>query len=123
MEFDAVTIVRGETSKLSVTFEGSAANAALGGVSGLLVEIIQGATVPVATYAVQPSGIAGAITPSKLSAQNCAFAVLQTMSIAINRTSLQVKSSALVQDMKSEADRGVASGAFAAAATTLWAQI
>ena len=85
-----MTAVPGDVSKLSLTSAGLAANAALGVVNALAVEVAQGDTATGKTDAVHPDGSAGAVEPSKFCGQNCAFAALLKMSIAINRTTLLV---------------------------------
>src|SRR3954468_12025697 len=57
--------IGGETNEPSLMVGRSGANAALGTVSGVLVVVVHG-LVPIV---VQPSGKAGAITPSKFSAK------------------------------------------------------
>src|SRR6478609_1212625 len=56
----------GEISSVLPTPLGSGANASFGAVSGVVVDVTHGDSVPVAAV-VQPSGSAGAVTPSNVS--------------------------------------------------------
>src|SRR6478735_5154264 len=58
----------GEISSVLPTPLGSGAKASLGAVSGVVVDVTHGDSVPVAAV-VQPAGSAGAVTPSKFSPQ------------------------------------------------------
>jgi hypothetical protein len=58
----------GEMSSVLPTPAGSGANASFGAVSGVVVDVTHGDSVPVAAV-VQPVGSAGAVTPSKFSSQ------------------------------------------------------
>src|SRR6187549_2534664 len=58
----------GEISSVLPTAAGSGANASFGAVSGVVVDVTQGTSAPVAAL-VHPAGSAGATTPSKFSLQ------------------------------------------------------
>src|SRR5271167_2352840 len=58
----------GVSSRLSLTAAGSSTNASLGAVSGVVVEVTQSGAAPIALVATHPLGSAGAVTPSKFSA-------------------------------------------------------
>ena len=62
----AGTAIVGVSNSVLPTVVGSGANASLGAVSGLVVEVTHGDSAPVATV-VHPAGSAGATTPSKFS--------------------------------------------------------
>ena len=59
--------IDGDSRRLSLIDAGSSTKASLGAVSGLVVDVTQRGDAPRAFVAVQPSGSAGATTPSKLS--------------------------------------------------------
>src|SRR3982751_4870331 len=61
-------VYAGEISSVLPTVLGSGAKASLGAVSGVVVDVTQGDSAPVAAV-VQPVGNAGAVTPSKFSPQ------------------------------------------------------
>ena len=58
----------GVSRRLSLTTEGSFTKASLGALSGVVVEVTQSGDGPVALAAIQLAGKAGAVTPSKFSA-------------------------------------------------------
>src|SRR5438045_7018712 len=58
--------ITGVTNWVSPTLVTSGANASFGALAGLVVEVTQGTSIPVAAV-VHPAGSAGATTPSKFS--------------------------------------------------------
>src|SRR6187549_2423144 len=64
----AAIAIGGETSSVSPTAAGSGANASFGAVSGVVVDVTQATSAPVAAV-VHPAGSAGAVTLSKFSLQ------------------------------------------------------
>src|SRR6186713_591987 len=64
----AAIVNAGEISSVLPTAAGSGANASFGAVSGVVVDVTQATSAPVAAL-VHPAGSAGAVTPSKFSLQ------------------------------------------------------
>src|SRR5450432_519789 len=58
----------GVTNSVLPTLSTSGANASLGALAGVIVEVTHGSSAPVAAV-VHPAGSAGAVTPSKFSAK------------------------------------------------------
>src|SRR6188474_2418392 len=81
----AAIAIAGEISSVLPTAAGSGANALFGAVSGVVVDVTQATSAPVAAL-VHPVGRAGAVTPSKFSLEQLIWAVVNENAVELAPT-------------------------------------